>query len=47
MKSVKAMRKFSFLEDATEEVLATGLDPFFVDEPEHVLDFTRKCRQFL
>ena len=37
MRSVKALRKLGFLEDATEEVLATGLDPLFVDEPEHAL----------
>ena len=37
MKSVKALRKLGFLEDATEEVLATGLDSLCVDEPEHAL----------
>ena len=37
LKSVKALRKLGFLEDATEEVLATGLDSLCVDEPEHAL----------
>ena len=45
MKSVKALRKLGYLEDATEEVLATGLDPLFVDEPEHALAMAASVKQ--
>lgn len=45
MKSVKALRKLGYLDDATEEVLATGLDPLFVDEPEHALAMAASVKQ--
>ncbi len=45
MKSVKALRKLSYLDDATEEVLATGLDPLFIEEPEHALAMAASVKQ--
>ena len=45
MKSVRALRKLGYLDDATEEVLATGLDPLFIDEPEHALAMAASVKQ--
>ncbi len=34
-KTIKKLRKLTYLDDATEEPIATGQDPLFEEEPEH------------
>ena len=45
MKVVKALRNLGYLDDATEEVLVTGLDPLFVEEPEQALAIAASVKQ--